>query len=100
MKFGVRFRNRLARVFAPGQRQASVKGSVKAMPAVYPLHLQREIDRRWFALSEKTASVRAHLRSVPWPKVELLAVETGEATDLITQVGRSTSHRRVPYAHA
>ena len=29
------------------------------MFAVYPLHLQREIDRRWLQRSEETASVRA-----------------------------------------
>jgi hypothetical protein len=29
------------------------------MPTVYPLHLQREIDRRWLQRSQETASVRA-----------------------------------------
>jgi hypothetical protein len=29
------------------------------MFTVYPLHLQREIDRRWLQRSEETASVRA-----------------------------------------
>lgn len=34
------------------------------MPAVYPLHLQREIDRRWLQRSEETASVRAGLKVI------------------------------------
>jgi hypothetical protein len=29
------------------------------MSAIYPLHLQREIDRRWLQRSEETSSVRA-----------------------------------------
>jgi hypothetical protein len=32
------------------------------MFAVYPLHLQREIDRRWLQRSEETASVCARLK--------------------------------------
>ncbi len=39
-----------------------VKDSVSPMSAVYPLHLRREIDRRWFQRSEQTASVRARLK--------------------------------------
>jgi hypothetical protein len=31
------------------------------MSAVYPLHLQREIDRRWLQRSEQAASIRARL---------------------------------------
>jgi len=34
------------------------------MTAVYPLHLQREIDRRWLRRSEETASVRARLKGM------------------------------------
>jgi hypothetical protein len=34
------------------------------MSAVYPLHLQREIDRRWIRRSEGTASVRARLKAL------------------------------------
>ena len=34
------------------------------MSAVYPLHLQREIDRRWLQRSEETASVRAGLKVI------------------------------------
>ena len=32
------------------------------MSAIYPLHLQREIDRRWLQLWEQTASIRARLK--------------------------------------
>jgi hypothetical protein len=38
--------------------------SVNPMPAIYPLHLQREIDRRWLRRSEETASVRARLKGM------------------------------------
>jgi len=38
------------------------------MPAVYPLHLQREIDRRWLQRSEETASVRAGLKVIDFLK--------------------------------
>jgi len=34
------------------------------MPAIYPLHLQREIDRRWLRRSEETTSVRARLKGM------------------------------------
>src|SRR5947207_15771179 len=34
------------------------------MSAIYPLHLQREIDRRWLQRSEETASVRARLKVI------------------------------------
>jgi hypothetical protein len=33
------------------------------MSANYPLHLQREIDRRWLRRSEETALIRARLRA-------------------------------------
>src|SRR6266566_4497325 len=35
------------------------------MSAIYPLHLQREIDRRWFQRSEDAAPVRTRLKVVP-----------------------------------
>jgi hypothetical protein len=38
------------------------------MAAVYPLHLQREIDRRWLQRSEETASVRAGLKVIDFLK--------------------------------
>ena len=34
------------------------------MPAIYPLHLQREIDRRWLRRSEETTSARARLKGL------------------------------------
>jgi hypothetical protein len=34
------------------------------MHAIYPLHLQREIDRRWLRRSEETTSVRARLKGM------------------------------------
>jgi hypothetical protein len=34
------------------------------MSAIYPLHLQREIDRRWLRRSEETASARARLKEM------------------------------------
>jgi hypothetical protein len=37
---------------------------VSPMSAVYPLHLQREIDRRWLQRSEETASIRARLKAM------------------------------------
>ncbi len=39
-----------------------VKEPMSPMSAVYPLHLQREIDRRWLQRSEQTASFRARLK--------------------------------------
>ena len=41
-----------------------VKEPMSPMSAVYPLHLQREIDRRWLRRSEETASVRARLKEM------------------------------------
>jgi len=35
------------------------------MSAIYPLHLQREIDRRWLQRSEETAPVRARPKVAP-----------------------------------
>jgi hypothetical protein len=37
---------------------------VSPMSAIYPLHLQREIDRRWFQRSEQATSARAPLTMV------------------------------------
>ena len=34
------------------------------MSAIYPLHLQREIDRRWIQRSEQATSVRARLKAI------------------------------------
>jgi hypothetical protein len=34
------------------------------MSAVYPLHLQREIDRRWLQRSEETAPIRARVKVI------------------------------------
>jgi hypothetical protein len=36
--------------------------SVGPMSAVYPLHLQREIDRRWLQRLEETTPIRARLK--------------------------------------
>ncbi len=38
--------------------------SVNPMSGVYPLHLRREIDRRWLRRSEETVSVRARLKVI------------------------------------
>ena len=38
---------------------ASCDGSASPMSAVYPVHLQKEIDRRWLQRSEEAVSVRA-----------------------------------------
>src|SRR6266516_1660644 len=38
---------------------ASCDGSASPMSAVYPVHLQKEIDRRWLQRSEEAVSARA-----------------------------------------
>jgi hypothetical protein len=56
-----------------------VKDSVSPVSAVYPLHVQRQIDRRWFQRLEQTASVRMRLKAM---------------LDIFERGGRSPSRRR------
>ncbi len=45
-------------------RSGLLKDRVSPMSVIYPLHLQRKIDRRWFQRAEQATSARVRRRAM------------------------------------